>query len=78
MSVQYHAGVLQLLNFKTVIWKAEGVHYTSCGMICQIVYRTSSHNLDMLAVKFINLTPVLVGQGFFNVLVFYFDISTFK
>jgi len=65
MSVQYHVGVLQLLNFKIDIWKPEGVHHTSCRMICQFVYCTSSRNLDMLAVKFINLTPVLVGQGFF-------------
>ena len=65
MSVQYHVGVLQLLNFKTDIWKTEDIHYTSCGMICQFVHCTSSCNLGMLAVKFINLTPVFVSQVFF-------------
>jgi hypothetical protein len=66
MRVQYHVRVLQLLNFKTDTWKTEGARYTSCGMICQFVYCISSCNLDLLAIKFIHLTPVFVGQGFFH------------
>jgi len=48
-------------------------------MICQFVHCTSSCNLDMLAsVKFINLTPVFVGQGvFYCVLLVFYSILTF-
>ena len=78
MSVQYHVGVLQLLNFETDIWKAEGVCYTSCGIICKFVYCTSSRNLDMLtSVKFIKLTPAFVGQGdFYCVALVFYSILT--
>ena len=37
MSVWYHVGVLQMSNFRFGICKAEDVHRTSCGMICQSV-----------------------------------------
>ena len=76
MRVQDHVRVLQLLNFKTSISKTEGVCYTSCRMICQFVYCTSSCNLDMLAVKFIHLTPVFVDQGVYYVLLVFYSILT--